>query len=102
MAVLLGWVGACSSSSPVKEPSVEYSPAQNREAYISYMDKKLSRFEQESSRVKEPGKLRSRIQDARIELSEMQSAPASQWASYRSRLDSALVKIEQNYAEVSR
>lgn len=101
-SVFLLGVGACSTSPQPLDSGVVSSAPDTRDSYISYVDKKLTQFQNESGRLKDPTRLRSSIQDARIELAELKNSTNPNWHSYRSRLDGAMVKIERTYSEAAK
>ncbi len=86
-------VGACASSP--ERVSTEVSRA--RANYVRTVDKRLDTWEKEAEHLKDRNKggdLRANVRDTRIELRNMEAAPASEWDEYQNRVDTRLRHLE--------
>lgn len=93
LAAALVAAGGCSSSP--EKVSTEIS--RDRANYVRAVDKRLDSWEKEADHLKDRNlgsDLMANVRDTRIELRNMEAAPASEWDMYKNRVEIRLRHLE--------
>jgi membrane-bound lytic murein transglycosylase B len=95
-AALLVIATACSSTPKATDSTAATTAPDARQTYAREVDRKLTDLEERNKKLKDPAARHAgiSIKDARIELRELQKSTNPNWASYRSRLEGAVARIE--------
>ncbi len=93
LGILMALVAGCSST-PSRVTVIE---AKDRAEYVKMADSQLDSWEKQAAKKPETSRrqMMALIQDSRAEVRNMESAPASDWENYKSKVQSRLDRIDE-------